>query len=159
MLWRSAPRSPNNSRGSMVSKLGNFPPTCEANRFSADTGVLWAFCKHWLWKQTEQFLVKEQYSSCTETPDKVREATAALISERGWNANPRARMCVLYIIGNAKSLLKGQWLWRPIAAYPEPQIRKLDLRTAARAFTCFLKHLIQEVPNSFQVMRVNDVAS
>ena len=114
-------------------------------------GVLWAFCKHWLWKQTEQFLVKEHYSSCAETPDRVREATAALIFERGWNANPRARMCVLYIIGKAKSLLKGQWLWRPIAAYPEPLIRKLDLRTAARAFTCFLKHLIQEVPNSFQV--------
>ena len=122
-------------------------------------GVLWAFCKHWLWKQTEQFLVKEQYSTCAETPDAVRQATAALICERGWNANPRARMCVLYIIGKAKSLLKGQWLWRPIAAYPEPQIRKLDLRTAARAFTCFLKHLIQEVPNSFQVLRVNDVAS
>ena len=83
----------------------------------------------------------------------------ALITEQGWNANPRARLCVLYIIGKAKSLIKGHWLWRPIVVYPEPQIRKRGLRTAARVFTCFLKHLVQEIPNSFQVPRVNDVAA
>ena len=85
--------------------------------------------------------------------------TAALIKEHGWNTNARARLCVLYIIGKAKSLQKERWLWRPIAAYPEPQIRKCDLRTAARACTYFLKHLISEIPNSFQVLCVNDVAA
>ena len=33
------------------------------------------------------------------------------------------------------------------------------MRTAARAYTCFLKHLITEIPNRFQVLKVNDVAS
>ena len=42
---------------------------------------------------------------------------SALSQERGWNANARARLCVLYVIGKAKSLVKGRWLWRPIAAY------------------------------------------
>ena len=50
-------------------------------------------------------------------------------------------------------------MWGPIAAYPEPQIRKRDLRTAARAYTCFSKHLISEIPNIFEVLRVNDVAA
>ena len=107
----------------------------------------------------EEFLRKEQYLTSTSTPEQMVAETTALIKEKGWNANPRARFCVLYIIGKAKSLQKGQWLRRSIAAYPEPQIRVRDLSTTARAYTCFLKHLITEIPKSFQVLRVNDVAS
>ena len=51
------------------------------------------------------------------------------------------------------------WLWMPAAAFPKPQIRKRGLRTAARAYTCFLKHLITEIPNSFQALKVNEVAA
>ena len=41
-LWSSAPRSPNRSRGSIVSKFGTVPPTYEAKRFSADTAAFLA---------------------------------------------------------------------------------------------------------------------
>ena len=122
-------------------------------------GELWGFCKHWLWNQTEQFLRTEKYITSDATPEENMAETAELIKEWGWNANPRARFCVLCIIGTAKSLQKGLWLWWPIAAYPEPRTRKRDLRIAARACTCFLKHLMIEIPNNFQVLKVNDVAA
>ena len=122
------------------------------------TGELWGFCRHWLWKTTEEFLRKENYIPSDATPEQVTSEIAKLVSSKGWNTNSKARMCALYIIGKAKSLIKLQWLWRPIAAYPEPQIRKRDLRTAARAYTCFLGHLIREIPNSFQVLRIHEVA-
>ena len=81
-------------------------------------GELWGFYQHWLWGKTEEFLRKEKYLTSTSTPEQVVAETTALIKEKGWHANPRARFCVLYIIGKAKSLQKGQLLWRPIAAYP-----------------------------------------
>ena len=72
--------------------------------------------------------------------------------------NSKAKLCRLYLIGKAKSLLKGKWLWRLIAVNPEAVLHKTQLTTAAKAFTTFLCLPISEVPMSFQVLRVQDVA-
>ena len=94
----------------------------------------------------------QKYIYQDATPEQVVKETAGLIQEEACNNNPQACLCVLYIILKAKSPVKGTWLWHPIPAYPQPQVRKRDLHTAARAYTCFLRHLTSEVPNSFQVL-------
>ena len=68
-------------------------------------------------------------------------------------------MCV-FLIGKAKSFVKGCWLWRPIAANPKPVIiSKTNLRIAARAYTQFLRSVISEMPMVFQCLHVKDVAT
>ena len=32
------------------------------------------------------------------------------VSEKGWQKNPQARLCRLYLVGKSKSLLKQKWL-------------------------------------------------
>ena len=80
-------------------------------------------------------------------------------SKQGWGLNPKGRMCLLYIIAEAKSLLKGAMLWRPIAAYPEPLIPKKWLCIAATTMTRFVPYIIEEIMNAFQCLRVNEVAT
>ena len=41
-----------------------------------------------------------------------------LVSEQGWAVSANRRLCVLYVIAKAKSLMKGVWLWRSVAANP-----------------------------------------
>ena len=81
---------------------------------------------------------------------------AAVAADKGWMMN--THICRLYLIGKAKGLLKGKWLWSPTAAHPQPLIDKHMRRTAARAFTIFLGCRIEEIPMSFQVLRIQEVA-
>ena len=122
-------------------------------------GEMQGFCKWWLWGVVEEFLRTEGYIQVKQDPASVHSAIASLVSEFWWGVNSKGKMCVLYVIAKATSLLKGTWLWRPIAAYPEPVIRKRRLRLAARALTHFLQYIIEEIPNSFQFLRINDFAA
>ena len=131
---------------------------CYVRVVDKGSGELWGFCKWWLWGVVEEFLRTEGYIPVQADADTVRQEVADLISEKGWGLNHKGRMCILYVIAKAKSLRKGTMLWRPIAAYPEPLLPKKRLRLAARAMTRFLKYIIDEIPNSFQCLRVNDVA-
>ena len=47
-------------------------------------------------------------------------------------------------------------LWRPITASPSPVVAR-RLRIAARAFTCFLRTLLSELPACFLVLNLNDM--
>ena len=116
--------------------------------------------KDWLWRTTKESLRKEKYIQQTDKPQQVIQQIASLIAKEGTlqPGNPTARLCVLYS-GKAKSLHKGSLMWRPIMVYWEPQIRKCDLLMVARAYTCFWQNLITDISNSFQVLRVKDVAA
>ena len=124
-------------RGTLLHTVCRTVHTISKHRYVriVDKGVgeLWAFCKNWLWRQTEQILRAAKYISEDATPEEIVAEAVKLIKEHGWNANPRARFCVLYIIGKAKSLKKQMWLWRPNAAYLESQIRKRNWRTYSGA--------------------------
>ena len=93
----------------------------------------------WLCGVVEEFLHTEGYIQVNQDAGSVQTAVASLVSEFGWGVNSKGRMCVLYVIAKAKRLLKGTWLWRPIAADLEPRLRKSRLRLAARALTRFLQ--------------------
>ena len=54
-------------------------------------------------------------------------------------------------------LLRGTALWRPIVAVIEPQIQCFYLRTAARAFTVFLRLLTREICASFLVLKITEL--
>ena len=60
-------------------------------------------------------------------------------------------------IGKAKSQVQTEILWRPIAASPSPVILRSRLRVAARAFACFVRTLVSELPACFLVLNVNDM--
>ena len=122
-------------------------------------GVLWGFCKHWMWTVLHKFLVQEGYTACHDTPAQVTARIKSIIDSNNWESDPVGRIASLYLIGKAKSLVKQQQLWRPIAALPKPLLPKRDLTIAARATTTFLKLLAEEVPGNFMVHSVNHVAA
>ena len=115
-------------------------------------------CRRWIWDTTLEFLRAEGYRQDNISPQEVTDLLKDAMNAHQWPHNPRAQMCRMYIIGKGKSLKLGTWMWHPIAAYPQPQIDKHYLRTAARAFSIFWKTLVHEMPAAFQVIRVNDAA-
>ena len=65
------------------------------------------------------------------------------------------RLASLYLESKAKSVLKNQWLWHPIAALPQPLLPTKDLTVAARATTTFLRLIVEGQPGNFMVHSVN----
>ena len=119
---------------------------------------MWGFCKHWMWGVLEEFLKKEGYIKCTNAPETVAATVRKAIHANGWEDNPNGRLATLYLTGKAKSLLKAQWLWRPMAAVPQPLLPKRAPKVAARATTALLRLLAEEIPGNFMVHSVNRVA-
>ena len=122
-------------------------------------GVMWGFCKHWMWSVLMEFLQKEKYVQCHESAASVQQRVSDLVMARDWQKNPMGKLALLYLIGRAKSLYKPDWLWRPIAALPQPLLPKKELKIAARATTCMLRLLSKEVPGNIMVHSVNSVAA
>ena len=121
-------------------------------------GVMWGFCKHWMWGVVESFLTSAGYVSMPEGQTNVMQRIHNIIDKNGRDKDLAGRLAYLYVIGKAKSLLKNRWLWRPIAALPRPLLPKKELIVAARATTTFLRLLADEVPGNFMVHSVNQVA-
>ena len=120
--------------------------------------VLWGFCKTWAWDVVHEFLHKEGYKAVQHTAAECHRLMSSIAVHQGWSVDSKAELCRLYLLGKAKSLLKGKWLWRPIAANPKPVLHKTQLTTTARALMTCLRMLIAEIPMSFQVLRVTDLA-
>ena len=70
----------------------------------------------------------------------------------------RPRVALMYLLGKAKSLQLPSILWRPISAVGRPFVSRHTLRIAARAFTCFLRCLCEEITAAILVLRVTDIA-
>ena len=121
-------------------------------------GVMWGFCKHWMWGVVESFLASEGYVSTPEGQHDVLKRIHNIIDKNGTDRDPAGRLAYLYLVGKAKSLLKNRWLWRPIATLPRPLLPKKELTVAARATTTFLRLIAEEVPGNFMVHSVNQVA-
>ena len=119
---------------------------------------MWGFCKHWMWGVLEEFLKKEGYIKCTDTPETMTTRVRRAIHANGWEDNPDGRLATLYLTGKAKSLLKAQRLWRPITALPQPLLPKRDLKVAPSATTALLRLLAEEIPGNFMVHSINRVA-
>ena len=109
----------------------------------------------WLWDQTEQFLVREKYHSRSlDAAAHIQQSVRHIILKNQWPINPSRSLPLLYLLGKAKSLLKGYILWRPIAAIVEPQVQCFRLRTAARAFTHLRRLVVEEIKASFLVLNI-----
>ena len=67
-------------------------------------------------------------------------------------------MCVLYVLATAKSLRTGQRVFRGILASPAPMLNRQQLRLAARAFTCMLLMLQDEITHNFQCADIKQVS-
>ena len=94
----------------------------------------WGFCR-WIWDATLEFLRAQGYWQDDTTHDKFAELLKEVMDAHKWPHNPEAQMCRLYIKG--KSLTVGSWMWRPIAAYPQPQIDHMHLRMHSLHFSAF----------------------
>ena len=46
----------------------------------------------------------------------MRELMRQIVDDKGWMHNVEAQVYRLYLIGKAKSLAKGRWMWRPTVA-------------------------------------------
>ena len=113
------------------------------------TGILLAFCRHWVWVVLQQLLDHEGYTDARITENTAVATIKQAIAHRGWEHNKAGKLAILYLIGKGKSIQKGQWLWRGITALPQPLAPRPRLRIAARANTTFLRLLIAEIPCAF----------
>ena len=121
-------------------------------------GVLWAFCRHWVWGVIQQFLKSEGYTPSPKTLPQAMAFVSAELDARGWDRNTAGQLPLLYLLGKFKSLAKGKWLWRGITSLPQPVLPKKSLRIAARANTAFLRLLCQEVPRCFLAQSISEVS-
>ena len=80
-------------------------------------------------------------------------------SSKKWPVNAKARRWLLYLIGKATSRARIKILWRPIAAASSSVIARSRLRIAARAFSCFIRTFVDELPAAFLVLNLNDMGA
>ena len=111
-------------------------------------GTMWGFCKKWVWDWTTSFLHAEKYVPIDGRHTDLLVGFHDLLSQRGWECNPRARLALLYLIGKSKSLCLPQITWRPICAQCAPVLPCWKLRIATKAFTCLQKFLASSSNNS-----------
>ena len=118
------------------------------------------FCNRWIWECTEQFLIDGGYLIDSRSPTQYMRDVSDIVEKLGWSVSKRAKLCRLYIIAKAKSLWAGKgWLWRPIAASPQPIVQRSRLRIATGAFTCFLNNLVREIPMSFLRLSITKMSA
>ena len=91
-------------------------------------GEVWGFCATWVWDIVHEFLQKEGYTAIGLCAADVTTLMQDVVTSKGWPTNPKTQLCRLYLIDKAKSLVKKRWLWRPIAASPNPVVNKTSLR-------------------------------
>ena len=120
--------------------------------------AIWAFCKQWAWDQHVQFVVQERYKPVNTPLQDVGRGLKHRVAQSCWKLGVRPRVALMYLLGNAKSLQLPNILWRPIAAVSRPFVSRHTLRIAARAFTCFLRCLCEEITAAILVLRVTDIA-
>ena len=99
----------------------------------------------------------QHYDKVTMGTDDVFQAMQGAASTHQWPMNSKARLALLYLIGKAKPQLHTEILWRPIAAAPSLIISRSRLCVAARAFTCFVRCLVSELPGCFLLLNLNDM--
>ena len=122
-------------------------------------GTMWGLCRQWIWDETTQFLRStKRYTDTSRPPAEVLSGLCDLVRGKGWACHDRARLALLYLIGKGKSLALPGITFRPICAPSATVIPRWRLRIAARAFTCFLKTLAQEIPGSFLHLSIQGVA-
>ena len=76
-----------------------------------------------------------------------------------WSINNKAQLALIYLIGKAKSKARIAILWRPIAAASAPVVSRPRRRVAVRAYTCFIRTLVTELPAAFLVLNLNDMGN
>ena len=122
-------------------------------------GVMWAFCKHWVWSVLDEFLTAEGYVSSSLSVPQALAYIRSEIKKLRWSADSSRQLPLSYLLGKYKSLRKGHWLWRGITSLPQPPLPKKKLRIAARANSAFLKLLCNEVPCCFLAQSISDVST
>ena len=120
--------------------------------------AVWAFCKQWAWDQHVQFAMQEGYKPVSTPIQDIGRGLKHRVTQSGWKPGVRPRVALMYLLGKAKSLQLPSILWRPIAAVSRPFVSRHTLRIAARAFTCFLRCLCEEITAAILVLRVTDIA-
>jgi len=122
-------------------------------------GLLWGFCRAWAWDALQEFMVKQGYTRESDAHLNILKCLQSQASVKKWPVNAKARLALLYLIGKAKSRARIEILWRPIAAASSPIVARSRLRIAARAFTCFIRTLVDELPAAFLVLNLNDMGA
>ena len=121
-------------------------------------GAMWAFSRKWLWEQSDSFLIAEDYTVNTDDRSGILVGLRELASGKGRLCSDTAHLALLYWIGKRKSLCMPVISWRPIFANCAPVIPRWRSRMAARAFTCFLRFLSEEVTRCFSHLSIQEVA-
>ena len=98
-------------------------------------GQLWDFCRQWAWDATGRFLEEGGYESVQQEVSSYMAEAVSNAKTLGCPVNPKAKITHMYLIGKVKSVWAGKgWLWRPIAAAPEPVIAKSKLNKPPQSF-------------------------
>ena len=102
-------------------------------------------------------MTQQGYSREAADPSSIFQDLQQVIISHTWPSNSKARLALLWLIGKAKSCVSHEILWRPIVAASSPLVSRSHLRIATRAYTCFLRALVDELPAAFLVLSLNDM--
>ena len=100
----------------------------------------------------------EGYEESSLSPTSATASIRHDLLHRGWESSAPGPLAILYLIGKAKSIAKGSWLWRGITALPQPFLPKKPLKIASRANATFLRLLGSEIPYNFLSQSINELA-
>mmetsp|Transcript_95376 Transcript_95376/g.164591 ORF Transcript_95376/g.164591 Transcript_95376/m.164591 type:complete len:468 (-) Transcript_95376:63-1466(-) len=120
-------------------------------------GLIWGFCHRFVWQTVQEFLQKEGYIPRGMSEAQYSACIGKRLADRKWATSPLAKAGIFYLMAKAKSLAKKDWLWRPIAATPEPFICPRLMRIASRAMTCFIRTILDKLPAPIFRLSVNDL--
>ena len=102
---------------------------------------MWGFCSAWLWDRVEEFMRKEKFTPAGCTIDQWNNRIAKVVRDMSLQRNPKGRLCIVYVLAKAKSLLTRKWVFRGISASPAPVLNNQQLRLASGPFTGMLPML------------------
>ena len=120
-------------------------------------GLLWAFCRRFMWDEVTKFLHKEKYTPKNISKQQYISKILDDLRVRDWPINPNGNVAMFYLFGKSKSLIQQEWLWRPISAAPKPFVCPRVMKRASRAMTCFICTLLDELPAPILRMSIGEL--
>ena len=105
------------------------------------------------------FLASKEYSKESITHQSILHTLQSMAQGKGWPVNAKARLALLYLIGKAKSRVHIEIFWPPITTASAPVIARSGLKVVARAYTYFVRTLVEELPAAFLVLNLADMGA
>ena len=93
--------------GNLAEHLAQFQYICIVDK---GAGELWGFCGAWVWDHVHEFMLAENFQRSGSSPKDWEKYISCVVEEMSLKRKRLGRLCVLYLLPKAKSLVTGKWV-------------------------------------------------